>query len=248
MNLALHIASTQTAEQVVVVDATDVVVGRSSTCDIRLPFESVSAQHLRLLRRGPRWTAQDLGSRNGTLLDGVAMHTEPVELEDGATLKIGEVVIRAQLSAARHDAPTLTQSGSLFRALVADAEDLASGAYLSSTKSGVRIKVPDAPADFRPDSLSIRIDREGAGFRVSSRASDITLNGAPIPAIGATLSDGAELDGPSGKWTFHDPLERHVAARDAGEVVDAPAPVRPVRPIGVALIVLSVAGLIFLLV
>ncbi|MGZ6080716.1 MAG: FHA domain-containing protein [Myxococcaceae bacterium] len=45
------------------------ILGRSSSCDLRLPHASISRRHARLTRRGERLFLEDLGSQNGTFLD-----------------------------------------------------------------------------------------------------------------------------------------------------------------------------------
>jgi pSer/pThr/pTyr-binding forkhead associated (FHA) protein len=47
------------------------VVGRKDDCDITLQFRSVSARHCELEFNGGFWFLRDLGSRNGTAVNGV---------------------------------------------------------------------------------------------------------------------------------------------------------------------------------
>lgn len=77
-----------------------VVVGRSSACDIHLPDQAVSRQHIRLTCRGGTWLATDLGSRHGTSLGGVALRKdESAPLANGDTLAVGPWIFRVQLGA-----------------------------------------------------------------------------------------------------------------------------------------------------
>jgi hypothetical protein len=46
------------------------LVGRSSICDVRLDDVSVSRLHARLIFRDGAWVVQDLRSKNGTVLNG----------------------------------------------------------------------------------------------------------------------------------------------------------------------------------
>lgn len=46
------------------------VLGRHGSCDIALPDPKVSARHCELEFIGGHWQVRDLGSRNGTLVDG----------------------------------------------------------------------------------------------------------------------------------------------------------------------------------
>ena len=67
----------------------EVVVGRSRDVDARLDDPTVSSRHVRLrpLPDG-RWEVTDLGSTNGTRLNGAAL-TQPALLGEGDELRIG---------------------------------------------------------------------------------------------------------------------------------------------------------------
>jgi len=63
------------------------VIGRHPSCQIILDDPSVSRRHARIfLQNGELWL-QDLGSRNGTFIDG--RHLEAKQLADGTLLQIG---------------------------------------------------------------------------------------------------------------------------------------------------------------
>jgi pSer/pThr/pTyr-binding forkhead associated (FHA) protein len=49
------------------------VIGRRSDCQIFVPDMRVSRQHARLWRDGEAWTIEDLGSNNGTFVNGVRL-------------------------------------------------------------------------------------------------------------------------------------------------------------------------------
>lgn len=65
-----------------------VVIGRSPDCDVVLNNTSVSRQHAELLFDG-EWTLRDLGSRNGTGVNGVRVIGER-RLDGGDVLRIDE--------------------------------------------------------------------------------------------------------------------------------------------------------------
>jgi len=58
----------QTQQRVELTDPT--LVGRSRTCHLRLTDSHVSGTHATLSWSGQQWEVRDLGSRNGTFLDG----------------------------------------------------------------------------------------------------------------------------------------------------------------------------------
>ena len=65
-------------------------VGRAEYNDIVIPDPSVSTMHAKLQSRGGVWMLSDLGSTNGTFVDGEMVRGE-VPLSPGATLRFGEV-------------------------------------------------------------------------------------------------------------------------------------------------------------
>jgi DNA-binding NtrC family response regulator len=76
------------------IGANRTVVGKSPDCDIPIADVTVSRQHFEVLNEGARYLVKDLGSTNGTLLDGAAV--KEAYLRPGALLKAGEVVFRFQ--------------------------------------------------------------------------------------------------------------------------------------------------------
>jgi pSer/pThr/pTyr-binding forkhead associated (FHA) protein len=69
------------------------VIGRDETCQIRLATNEISRQHCRLVCEGDKVTVHDLGSRNGTLINDVAIHGQ-AELQPGDTLRVGPVAFQ----------------------------------------------------------------------------------------------------------------------------------------------------------
>src|SRR4051794_28311272 len=55
---------------------TELTVGRRPSCDIILDFENVSGKHCKLRYVNQVWHVRDLGSSNGTRINGAALSTE----------------------------------------------------------------------------------------------------------------------------------------------------------------------------
>ncbi|HQR47370.1 MAG TPA: SpoIIE family protein phosphatase [Thermoanaerobaculia bacterium] len=70
----------------------DAEVGRTSLVDVELADPSVSRRHASLARRGESWILTDLGSQNGTAVNGKRLR-EPVALHDGDEVRFGAVVL-----------------------------------------------------------------------------------------------------------------------------------------------------------
>lgn len=48
----------------------DFVIGRDESCEVHIDDPMISRRHAEVIHRDGRWCIHDLGSRNGTLLDG----------------------------------------------------------------------------------------------------------------------------------------------------------------------------------
>jgi len=74
-------------------DAPTVRVGRSSQNGIQIADATVSKEHAEIFRKGTDLLIRDLGSRNGTRVNGVDA-VEPIAIREGDMLEIGKVVGR----------------------------------------------------------------------------------------------------------------------------------------------------------
>jgi diguanylate cyclase (GGDEF)-like protein len=68
-------------------------IGRDEDSDLVLLDDGVSRRHARVERGGDAWLVMDLGSRNGTLLNGVPL-SGVKRLKNGDLLKLGSVIIK----------------------------------------------------------------------------------------------------------------------------------------------------------
>ena len=68
------------------------VIGRSSSSDLPLADRFLSRHHARIVRDGERYLVEDLGSRNGTLLNGTPV-TAPAPLGPGDEIRISGSVL-----------------------------------------------------------------------------------------------------------------------------------------------------------
>ena len=67
------------------------VIGRGTEADIRLPDTGVSRKHVDVVLEGGTATAEDLGSTNGTLVNGRRVGRQ--DLADGDVIRIGHSVL-----------------------------------------------------------------------------------------------------------------------------------------------------------
>jgi pSer/pThr/pTyr-binding forkhead associated (FHA) protein len=81
--------------------AGEATVGRAPGCAIVLSGDYVSAHHARLFEREGRVWVEDLGSTNGTLLNGRRVRRRPAAMRAGDRLRIGDVVLGLRLEPAQ---------------------------------------------------------------------------------------------------------------------------------------------------
>jgi DNA-binding winged helix-turn-helix (wHTH) protein len=81
------------------------VLGRDRECAIRMDADSVSRQHARLNVTEGAVSIEDLGSKNGTWVNGERIHGA-VLLTDGTNVRLGSEIVRVELTI--DDRPTRT--------------------------------------------------------------------------------------------------------------------------------------------
>ncbi len=95
-------------------------IGRSASADIRLEHEHISRLHARLeYGAGSAWRISDLGSRNGTWVDGRAID-RPTELHDRQLIQLGPFDLWVQPTP---EPPTESVGASTMQRLVAPVFD-----------------------------------------------------------------------------------------------------------------------------
>ena len=93
----------------------DHMLGRDRDCDLAVPDTTLSRRHLRFVRTADGWDAEDLGSRNGTLLNDKPLTR--ARLRDGDVLHVGRNVLRFDDA----DTPTVLTEVESDTTIVADA-------------------------------------------------------------------------------------------------------------------------------
>ena len=143
------------------------VIGRREDCDLRIPVGDVSRKHCRILTADNVATIEDLGSSNGTYVNG--QRVQQSELNAGDTIGVGPVQFIVQLNGVPDEdemvAPTANPPA-------VDHDDSAAG-YQTAT-------IDDEPLE------EAMLDAELDG--------DVSLEEEPARAPGAIEPQAAELE------------------------------------------------------
>jgi LysM repeat protein len=87
------------------------ILGRDASADISINDQAVSRFHARLTRQGSQWVVEDIGSSNGTFVNGQRI-SGPTVLSPGAQLGLGSnVVLGVQLGAPAYAAAPRARGG-----------------------------------------------------------------------------------------------------------------------------------------
>ncbi|MDB5349524.1 MAG: hypothetical protein JWN86_771 [Planctomycetota bacterium] len=160
----------------------ELVIGRRPNCDIRLDFENISGKHCMLKFIRGTWHVRDLGSTNGTTVDGLRISSEHGLLPDNE-LGIAGHFFRLEYDAA---APTSVMDANMILE-----EEMAETPRLHSLMELAGLENTDAPVRRSPSARTPkapeRVARpmsEDAGF-----SDDHGLRDAPEPEIVTATDD-----------------------------------------------------------
>ncbi len=117
-------------QQLVPLKAGKVVLGREKDCQLRIPSGQISRHHCELISGGSGVRIRDLGSSNGTFVNGQKI--EDAELAAGYVIAVGSMLFVVQINGepANIDPEELSQR-------VRSASDAAAAAPGASTDSGI---------------------------------------------------------------------------------------------------------------
>ena len=88
-----HLALLDSSDPALFLLASSNLLGRAADNAIRLEDPLVSAHHARISYAGGQWLLEDLGSRNGTLVNDLPVKT-PIALAFGDVLQLGGKALR----------------------------------------------------------------------------------------------------------------------------------------------------------
>jgi pSer/pThr/pTyr-binding forkhead associated (FHA) protein len=77
------------------------VIGRREDCDLRIPLGEISRKHCRIIMDGQTLRVEDLGSSNGTYVNG--QRVQEATVAPGDTIQVGSLAFVVQIDGAPAD-------------------------------------------------------------------------------------------------------------------------------------------------
>lgn len=94
----LIVSSGKSAGRTISVKRSQLLIGRADECDVRPLSDEVSRRHCAVLVGPAEVWVQDLGSRNGTYVNGVRI-TEKTRVNDGDMIRVGALELKVSCTA-----------------------------------------------------------------------------------------------------------------------------------------------------
>lgn len=160
-----------------------IVVGRSEEAKFRIQQDRVSRKHCEFFEQDGRVYLRDLGSTNGTLLDGELIETSAkIPLESGGVVRVGSLEFRVEFDTSTASAPNRPA------AEIDVASDVTVG--IAQAADSERLQIDHAPEEPSPDMPAIvtaerpaRAD-EIPHVEVASDAAPTAEPEAAVPVVG----------------------------------------------------------------
>jgi pSer/pThr/pTyr-binding forkhead associated (FHA) protein len=108
MDVKLRVLSGKHAGKSIKITKPEFVIGRGEDCQLRVGSDMISRRHSMFSLSEAKFAVQDLGSKNGTLVNGVRIDA-PHDLSTGDTVEIGPLKFKIELIGAPAAEPAAAQ-------------------------------------------------------------------------------------------------------------------------------------------
>lgn len=188
MVVKLIVASGKSAGRSIAIKRNTLLIGRAEECDIRPLSEDVSRRHCQVTVGPAEIWAEDLGSRNGTFVNGAKIETRTrVRVADGDLIRVGVLELKVSCT----EQPAKSNEDDVSRWLMADDQPAGMSDTTQSgpAKSAGKSSSPDDSSAIESTSA---LDAAAGGSFVSG------IDSAPgTTAASASSSVTAEFQNPA---------------------------------------------------
>ncbi len=185
MIVKLIVSSGKSAGRSIAIKRNTLLIGRAEQCDVRPLSEEVSRRHCSVTVGPEEVWIEDLGSRNGTLVNGTKI-TERTKLADGDMIRVGSLELKVSCTAVA--AGKTGSEEDVSRWLMPDEK----AAGMSDT---TRALPQRDPGDSTADADASNIHANGS----RPAAADSTMDGSFVSGIGSTPPLGIDSAVGSGR-------------------------------------------------
>lgn len=95
LSRTLRVVEGPKAGQTIALEGHPLLMGRAQDADLVLVDDYASGRHARLFPQGTRWFLEDLGSTNGTYVNGAPV-TRALPVGPGTAIRIGKTVMELE--------------------------------------------------------------------------------------------------------------------------------------------------------
>jgi len=184
MSAKLIVASGKSAGRAISLKNGQLLIGRAEECDIRPLGEDVSRKHCAVVLEGDQITVQDLGSRNGTYVNGTKIEAKTrVPVKHGDIVRVGPLEVKVEVASAM---PSAAAADDVSRWLMADDEP---AGMFDTTQTIRTAEPPSASIPVPPDAPA----QEPAPAAAAAPADDSSSKSASIEALLAARTHPGSL-------------------------------------------------------
>ena len=179
MKISLTVVTGPRAGAVFEVSSLGATLGRSRVADIHLEDGLLSRLHCRFYEEAGQAMVQDLGSSNGTLLNGVAV-TAPQAIRTGDVVTVGETALRVDVAAGAGDAvampaPVPTMASAPMPAAAPVGAAAVPVAPPQATEGGAGHASAETPAAAEPGKVDLGLSPDAQGQPAKRRGVGVGL-------------------------------------------------------------------------
>ena len=173
-----------------------VLIGRDAACGLASNEPSLSRRHAEVSFVGDALVIRDIGSSNGTWVDGEPVTAEPVTLRPGQQIFLGHIPLLIEWSGGTQGATVLGEMPAELKALIESRKAAKSSVASPVAKTAAALQDPAMPGGPVKTMLGIGGTDAPAAAEYAYRRQGSNNNGVLLIALrGDTFTNAATIDG-----------------------------------------------------
>jgi hypothetical protein len=173
-----------------------VLIGRDAACGLASNEPSLSRRHAEVSFVGEALVIRDIGSSNGTWVDGEPVTAEPVTLRPGQQIFLGHIPLLIEWSGGTQGATVLGEMPAELKALIESRKAAKSSVASPVAKTAAALQDPAMPGGPVKTMLGIGGTDAPAAAEYAYRRQGSNNNGVLLIALrGDTFTNAATIDG-----------------------------------------------------